>query len=69
LTLERHGEKAMTVHLPYRGNGYVHEVEEVHACLRSGRTESQVMPLDESLRLMQLMDELRVEWGVRYPGE
>jgi hypothetical protein len=25
------------------------------------------MPLDETLYIMQLMDDLRREWGVRYP--
>jgi predicted dehydrogenase len=69
LTLKRNDAEAKTMHLPFRGNGYTHEVEEVHACLRSGRTESEIMPLDESLRLMQLMDGLRAEWGVKYPGE
>jgi hypothetical protein len=27
------------------------------------------MPLDESLAIMRTMDELRTEWGLRYPGE
>lgn len=54
---------------PARGNGYVHEVEEVHRCLRSGRLESSVMPLDESVASMALMDSLRLQWGVAYPGE
>lgn len=39
------------------------------ACLREGRTESPVMPLDESHALLQTTDALRTEWGVTYPQE
>ncbi|MCS4192134.1 hypothetical protein GGP50_000329 [Salinibacter ruber] len=39
------------------------------ACLREGRTESPVMPLDESHALLRTMDALRAEWGVAYPQE
>ncbi len=54
---------------PYRGNGYFHEVEEVQRCLNEGRLESNIMPLDETQRMMELMDKLRREWGVVYPAD
>ena len=57
------------VQVPARGNGYVHEVEEVHRCIRAGLTESPVMPLAATVATMELMDELRRDWGVVYPGE
>jgi dihydrodiol dehydrogenase / D-xylose 1-dehydrogenase (NADP) len=69
LTLDMRGEEPLTMSYPFASNGYIHEVEEVHACLTSGRTESEIMPLDETLGLMELMDGLRAEWGVAYPGE
>ncbi|GAB4574869.1 MAG: Gfo/Idh/MocA family oxidoreductase [Anaerolineae bacterium] len=69
LTLAIAGQEPQTVTRPFSGNGYAHEVAEVHACLRTGRTESAIMPLDETLALMRLMDDLRADWGVRYPGE
>jgi len=51
------------------GNGYAHEALEVQRCLREGRTESQIMPLDETVSIMRTMDRLRELWGVCYPGE
>jgi predicted dehydrogenase len=54
---------------PYESNGYIHEVRAVQDCLRAGKLESDLMPLDESLTIMRLMDELRAAWGVYYPGE
>lgn len=63
------GEKEKLVELPYKGNGYPHEIEEVHRCVGAGLTESEMMPLDETARMMQLMDGIRTDWGVRYPHE
>jgi hypothetical protein len=51
------------------GNGYNYEAAEVGRCLRAGRSESEVMPLDETLAIMRTLDELRAQWGLRYPGE
>ena len=67
--LARHGEAPVEHHLPHTGNGYAHQVEEVQRCLRAGLTESPVMPLDETLALMGCMDAMRVQMGLRYPGE
>lgn len=69
LTVYRHGRDPEDIHLPFKSNGYRHEVEEVQRCLREGRRESAIMPLDETLALMAIMDRLRRAWGVAYPGE
>ena len=49
--------------------GYVYEADEVGRCLQAGLTESPVMPLDESLAILKLLDEVRAQWGLVYPGE
>jgi len=54
---------------PFEGNGYQFEAAHVMECLRHDRLESPVMPLDESRAFLNLMDGLRAEWGVTYPGE
>ena len=38
-------------------------------CLRQSRLESGIMPLDESLAIMETLDAIRAQWGLRYPGE
>lgn len=55
--------------LPYRGNGYVDEAEEVGRCLAAGQTESPLMPLEDSLAIAETLDRIRVEWGLVYPME
>ena len=69
LTLTRGREEATTIDLPYEGNGYQHEAEEVMRCLRAGKLESETMPLDETLATMQTLDEIRAQWGLKYPME
>ncbi len=54
---------------PYEGNGYQFEAAHIMRCLREGRLESPVMPLNESRALLATADALRAEWGVTYPGE
>ncbi len=54
---------------PFAGNGYQFEVMEVNRCLLEQRTESAIMPLDDSLEVMRIMDALRAQWGLVYPQE
>jgi dihydrodiol dehydrogenase / D-xylose 1-dehydrogenase (NADP) len=58
-----------TVELPMENNGLNYEAVEVMRCMREGLAESPVMPLDETLAIMRIMDGLRAEWGIRYPSE
>ncbi|HEY0061698.1 MAG TPA: Gfo/Idh/MocA family oxidoreductase [Telluria sp.] len=55
-----------TVPTPYLGNGYVHEAMEAGRCLREGLLESPIMPQDETLHLMGVLDSIRRQVGVRY---
>jgi predicted dehydrogenase len=41
---------------PALGNGYAHEAIEVADCLRSGALESAILPLDESIAVMETVD-------------
>lgn len=51
------------------GNGYNYEADEVARCVAAGRTESKVMPLDETLSIMRTLDAIRAQWGLKYPME
>ena len=63
------GSQRESVALPRESNGFNYEIAEVMRCLREGKLESNVMPLDETLSIMQTMDTLRAQWGLRYPME
>ncbi len=55
--------------LPYKGNGYLHEIEEVESCLLQGKTESALVPLQTSLKLTAVMDRVRKEIGLVYDAD
>jgi predicted dehydrogenase len=68
--LHRTGHEPEEVRLPHDpGNGYGYEALEVTRCLRAGRTESTLVPLDGSLSVMATLDTVRDRIGVRYPDE
>jgi dihydrodiol dehydrogenase / D-xylose 1-dehydrogenase (NADP) len=69
LTVSVEGQEDRTETLPFEGNGYNYEAAEVMACLRAGKLESDVMPLDETLAIMETLDRIRGQWGLRYPME
>ena len=54
---------------PIPGNGYLLEVQEVERCLNEGRTESEHIPLDETVEILEVLDEVRRQIGVRYPAD
>jgi predicted dehydrogenase len=54
---------------PKVGNGYGHEVAEVARCLREGLLESPYVPLDDTVAVLELLDDARRQLGVRYPAD
>ena len=63
------GGKTEEIAVPFEGEGFNYEAQEVQSCLRAGKTESAIMPLDETLSIMQTLDTLRSQWGLKYPME
>jgi predicted dehydrogenase len=52
---------------PRVGHGLRHEAAEVMRCVRAGRLESEVLPLDETVAIMATLDEVRRQIGLVYP--
>ncbi len=69
LTLSRAGQNDEVIEISHQGNGYNYQAAEVMRCLRAGLLESETMPLDETLAIMQTMDQIRAQWGLKYPME
>jgi dihydrodiol dehydrogenase / D-xylose 1-dehydrogenase (NADP) len=69
LTVNRDGAEVEVLDLGYEGNGYNYQAVEVANCVRAGKIESDIMPLNETLTIMNSTDTLRAQWGVKYPQE
>jgi predicted dehydrogenase len=67
LIVQPAGKSAETIDVPMEGNGYNYEALEVAHCLKAGKLESDVMPLDETRAIMVTMDAIRAQWGLKYP--
>jgi predicted dehydrogenase len=50
------------------GHGLRHQAAEVARCVRAGLTESPVLPPSESVAIMETLDEVRRQIGLRYAG-
>ena len=69
ITVSQTGKEPEEIEVPYVGNGYNYQAAEVHRCLKEGLTESPNMPLDETISIMETMDAIRAQWGLKYPME
>lgn len=54
---------------PEQISGYEYEVEACVYAIQRGETECGQMPHEKSLLMMRWMDELRRQWGVKFPME
>ncbi|MBT5925913.1 MAG: Gfo/Idh/MocA family oxidoreductase [Verrucomicrobia bacterium] len=69
MTLYTDGAESKEISMPYSGNGYQFEAQEVMDCIAAGKLESGIMPHSESINLMRTMDRIRDQWGLKYPME
>lgn len=63
------GSKKQVLKFPVKANGYEYEAIECIRCLHEGRTESDVLSLAFSRKLMKIMDQIREENHIAYPPE
>lgn len=70
MTVHVQGRPSERIEMPLgRYNGYEYEALAVMDCIQAGKTECEVMPLDQTLEIMKTLDELRAQWGFAYPAE
>lgn len=62
-------EEVDVIEMPLIGNALNYEAEEVMRCLKAGLKESPYMPLDESVQIMEIMDQIRKLWGLVYSND
>ena len=56
-----------TIPVPQQITGYEYQFIACRQALIDGLLEPKEMPLNETLYIMQLMDDFRQKWGVKYP--
>jgi predicted dehydrogenase len=66
IVLHRADSEPETIVRPRLGAGYAHQLIEVNECLRAGRTESAVMPLDDTLAVQHVLQQAADQLGVHH---
>ena len=66
---KQNSENLFCMEFPFVGQGYCHQIEAVSADILQGRKTSSVYPIEQSIRVMQVLDALRKPWGLHYPCE
>ena len=69
ISLRLNNEPERLIDVPCPLNGYHYQVLEVNDCIRQKKEESEIMPLDETLTVLGILDEIRNQWGLKYPME
>ncbi len=67
--LARRTPRPQRLRLPFSGIGLHLEASEVARCVAAGETQSPLMPLDESIAIMDTLDTVRAQMGLQFPGE
>jgi predicted dehydrogenase len=65
IVLHRTGAEPETIVAPRTGGGYAHELIEVTECIAAGKTQSDVMPLADTVAVQDIMGEVVRQLGAR----
>lgn len=65
----RGAELVRSVEVPQQITGFEYQVRACIDAIRAGKIEPDAMPHSEILRVLEIMDGLRKEWGVEFPDE
>ena len=62
-------ELVEVINEPFDVNGFEYELIEANECILNGKIESDVHGYQRSIDLCTIMDQLRNDWGFKYPFE
>jgi predicted dehydrogenase len=66
IVVHRAGADPEEITLPQLGSGYSHELIEVTECVRTGRSESAVMPLADTVAVQDVLERAAGQLGVTF---
>lgn len=69
ITVTITGREAFRWELLHPAGGFQYQIAEAARCIDAGQLESPVMPWAATIAVMEVLDEVRRQVGVRYPGE
>lgn len=68
-TIVENGGESRAVKMPKQGKGFTHEIDECVRCIRAGKIQSDLWSHRHSLEWKGIIDEIRMQIGLKYPFE
>lgn len=65
----RHDGETLRFAPSVKAGGFEYEIAEASRCIDEGKLESWIFPLSATVEVMEIMDEVRRQLGVRFPNE
>jgi dihydrodiol dehydrogenase / D-xylose 1-dehydrogenase (NADP) len=69
LIVRKKGAEEKKLEFVFEGWGFFEEADAAARDIRDGKLENNTMPLEETIRIMELMDLVRKQSGLRYPQD
>ncbi len=69
-SVHKEGHEVQNHDFPFESNeNFSFEIQHMQDCVDQGLTQSPILSNDESVQVMQTMDTLREQWGLKYESE
>lgn len=69
MTIRPYDGDSYTLEIPFEVNGYEYQVLEASRCVAAGMSASDVLKAEDSLTVLQLMDDIRASWNLKFDFE
>ncbi|TQV73954.1 Gfo/Idh/MocA family oxidoreductase [Aliikangiella marina] len=69
MILENAKGEQKNIEIPFDGNGFNYQIDEVHRCLVQKKLQSNMWSWQNSLDLVDIMDQVRANISLKYPFE
>ncbi len=68
-TLKLNNGTEKTYHAETHKNGFIYQIIAVNESIDAGKTQCDLMSLNETLSIAETMDTLRAQWHFKYPSQ
>lgn len=62
-------KQLLHIDVPKQISGYEYEIKECMDCIKQGKLEADSIPLEDSVEMMEIMDNIRKSYNLVYPQE
>lgn len=69
MTVQPYDGESYEIAIPFEVNGFEYQIREVSRCVAAGMYTSDILKEEDSLTVLQLMDDIRESWDMKFSFE